>query len=94
MSESKLKRRYNIKRSDTARTARMKAQLKQGPYMPILDGIPSFLRYGKWSPLSYLFIIVISMFLVYYYYNTIQYFNMAESKNSGEYIEVVSAVFR
>ena len=55
------------KRQDTARTLRVKEELKESPYRPSLDFMPEFLRYGPWSPFAWLFLALTITGIVYYY---------------------------
>ena len=39
-------------------TIQVKQQLRKSPYVPELEFIPKFLRYGPWSPTAYIFLVV------------------------------------
>eukprot|EP01083_Nonionella_stella_P124180 374841_1 len=71
MSTLKLKqdalenRPQRLQRADTPRTLHIKKQIKKSPYLPALDTLPRFLRYGPWSPTAYLFLILFIFTMIY-----------------------------
>merc|ERR1740123_2859489 len=58
-------RSSHLKSADTPRTQRVKKIMKKSPYLPALDNMPSFLRYGPWSPAAYIFLICFALIMIY-----------------------------
>lgn len=80
-SSSRLQR---LKRMDTPRTITVKKQLAKSPYLPALDKIPEHLRYGPWSPLSYMYLLFVLVGFFYFYKDAMQSFPVNHIPQNGD----------
>ena len=84
----------HVRRPDTPRTTKLKQKLAESPYMPALDNMPKFLRYGKWSPLSYLFLFFMTFYIFYTAFDALNEFPIYNKTQIYETVNYFGAIWR